>query len=69
MRSNTKAAFVFLTLSFVLGMGACKDNPKATEACKGESSSDKCNTCCHSNGANGYKYSGGGGCGCLGGGN
>ena len=66
MKSNTKSALVFLCLSFALGMAACADNPKATEACKSESSSEACDKCCHTNGASGYKFISNA-CGCLGG--
>lgn len=59
-------AWTLLTLSIVIGAAACKENPKATEACKDKASGDDCSKCCTENGANGYKYMGDG-CKCLGG--
>jgi hypothetical protein len=44
----------------------CAENKAASEKCKDSSSSDRCNTCCKSAGANGYKWISGQ-CGCLGG--
>lgn len=49
----------------VTGVG-CAENAAATAKCKGEKDSDKCQTCCKSNGANGYKFINND-CGCLGG--
>ena len=67
MKSQTVAAMVFLTLAFALGLAACKENQKASEACKTESASESCDKCCHANGASGYKFMSGA-CSCLGGG-
>jgi len=60
------AAWIMLGVAVTLGAAACSENPKATEACKDKSNADDCDKCCHSNGANGYKYIGN--CACLGGG-
>jgi hypothetical protein len=57
-------AWAFILLSLGLGAAACSDNPKATEACKEKGSAGDCQSCCHENGAAGYKFLSSK-CGCL----
>jgi hypothetical protein len=64
-----KKAAVLVLMGFGVVLGAaCGDNAKATDACKGETSSDSCSACCTKNGASGHKFVTGSPCGCLGGG-
>lgn len=57
-------AWGVLVLLVGISAGACSDNPKASEACKGQSGTEACDKCCHDNGAHGYKYMGSA-CSCL----
>ncbi|MFO0617103.1 MAG: hypothetical protein U0414_31190 [Polyangiaceae bacterium] len=50
------AALVFAT---ALGLGACKENPVATEACKEQPKMTyQCRDCCHASGATGWSFFG-----------
>ncbi len=60
-----KAWFGLVAAVLVVGAG-CKDNATASAACKGQTDSSACESCCKANGANGYK-SVSGSCSCLGG--
>ncbi|MEO7328285.1 MAG: hypothetical protein ABI193_06890 [Minicystis sp.] len=50
-----------------LAITGCAKNEAASAACAASTDSSSCESCCKTNGANGYKYVGGGTCGCLGG--
>ncbi len=65
MKRVSSMAFIALTLAATFALG-CAENKAATEKCKGSGSSSDCESCCKSEGANGYKYISGK-CGCLGG--
>jgi hypothetical protein len=54
----TKAlAWTILALSAALTATACSANVAATDTCKSDAgSANECRTCCHANGASGYKY-------------
>ena len=54
----TKAmAWSVLLVGAALTFAACSDNVKATDLCKGDAgSATECRTCCHANGASGYKF-------------
>ena len=62
--------FIFALAIAVIGvslLGGCSKNEAASSKCGASSDSSSCNSCCRANGANGYKYTGAGTCGCLGG--
>lgn len=58
--------FVALVIAAVSVFG-CSKNEGASSKCGASTDSGSCNSCCRANGANGYKYTGAGTCGCLGG--
>ncbi len=63
MRQGFFAALVIAAL----GVFGCSKNEGASSKCGASTDSGSCNSCCHANGASGYKYTGAGTCGCLGG--
>ena len=55
-----------VSLALLIAAVGCKENRKATMACKGKAgNSTVCNSCCSLNGASGSVWSGG--CSCVGG--
>jgi hypothetical protein len=63
MRQGFFAALVIAAV----GVFGCSKNEGASSKCGASVDSSSCTSCCHANGANGYKYTGAGTCACLGG--
>ena len=62
-----RQGFIFALAIAALGLFGCSKNEAASSRCGASTDSSACEGCCHANGANGYKYTGAGTCGCLGG--
>jgi hypothetical protein len=65
-----RQGFIFALAIAVIGVSlleGCSKNEGASSRCGASTDTSSCESCCHANGANGYKYTGAGTCACLGG--